>query len=202
MRRRQFWAAVLAVHFLFIGAVSCWDIIDLVGSGRTSLPQRAAAPASKLAGAMQSISPRQLGRSNPLRRTIVGYCHMAGIESPYTFFAPNVPPSLKVMFEIQFPDQRVIYELPHVQSETEGLRLSALVDQAAAQPGLWRDIILHMLAGLVADENPDATRIQIVVAALQFPAPAEYLTGARPSDNFVCSYDFKADEERQPTRGE
>jgi hypothetical protein len=197
MRSRRFWVAALAVHFLFIGAVSFWDIIDLIGSGRTMLPQTIAASATKLAEAMRSISPRQFALSNPIRRAIIGYSHIAGIESPYTFFAPNVPQSLKVVFEIHLADGRVIYDLPHVKSDTEALRLSALIDQAAAQPGLWRDVVLQMLAASAADMNPEAIRIRVVVEALKFPPPADYLNGAQPSYKFVCSYDFKPEEARQ-----
>jgi hypothetical protein len=75
--------------------------------------------------------------------------------------------------------------------------LSALVDQAAAQPGLWRDVVLRMLAASAADMNPDAIRIRVVVAARKFPAPGDYLTGAEPSYRYVCSYDFESDEARQ-----
>jgi len=105
-----------------------------------------------------------------------------------------VPESLRVVFEIEFPNNRLVYDVPHVQSHSEGLRLSALVDQAAAQPGLWRDIVLQMLAASAADMNPEATRIRVVVAALKFPRPGEYLAGAEPSYRYVCSYDFKADK--------
>jgi len=197
MRSRQFWAAALAIHLLVVGAVSCSEIIDLIGSGQTMLPAAIASPAGKLARVMKSISPWQLGQSNPIRQTFIGYSHSAGIESPYTFFAPNVPASLKVVFEIHYPNKQVTYELPQVESLTEGMRLAALIDQATGQAGLWRDLVLHMLAASAADVNPGATRIRVVVAALKFPPPAEYLNGAQPSYKFICSYDFDAEEARR-----
>ena len=196
LRSRQFWVAGLTAHFLAIAAVSCWDIVNLVADRRTILPQVVVRGASRIAQMMKSSSPRQLPRSNLLRQTVVGYCHAAGIDSPYTFFAPNVPQSLKVVFEIQFPDKQVSYELPRVQSDTEGLRLSALIDQAAAQPGLWREVVLQMLAAGAADNNPEANRIRVVVAALRFPRPADYLNGAEPSYQFLCSYNFVPAEAR------
>jgi len=164
------------------------------------MPATIVKPANQLWTLLQSISPRRLARSNPIRQTIIGYAHMAGVESPYTFFAPNVPESLKVIFEIQFSDKRVIYDVPHVESHTEGLRLSAVVDQAAAQPGLWRDVVLQMLAASSAEIHPDANRIRVVVAALKFPRPGDYLNGAEPSYRYVCSYDFNRDNVRQPDR--
>lgn len=195
-RSRQFWVAGLAVHFLAIVTVSCWDLVNLVADGRTILPRTIVTSAARVTQAMKSMSPRRLSRTNPLRQTVFGYCHSAGIESPYTFFAPNVPESLRVMFEIQFPDKRVSYELPRVESETEGLRLSALVDQAAAKSGLWREVVLQMLAAAVADNNPDAIKIRVTVDALRFPNPTDYLKGAKPSYQFVCRYDFVPAEAR------
>ena len=161
-RSRQFWIVGLAVHFLAIGTVSSWDIVNLVADGRTILPRTMVTGAARMTQAMKSISPRRLSGTNPVREIILGYCHSAGIESPYSFFAPNVPASLRVMFEIQFPGKRVSYELPRVQSDTEGLRLSALIDQAAAKSGLWREVVLQMLAAAVADNNPEATRIRVI----------------------------------------
>jgi hypothetical protein len=193
----QLWAVALALHFLVIGAVSFWDLVDLVGSGRTVLPQTIAASAGDFAQAMKSFSPRQLRRSNPIRQTIVGYAHITGVESPYTFFAPNVPESLKIVFEIHLRDNRVIYDVPSVASRTEGLRLSALIDQAVREPGLWRDVVLQMLAASAADVNPGAIRIRVIVTALKFPGPAEYRNGARPWQEFICSYDFKPEEARK-----
>jgi len=202
VRSRVFWTAALAVHFVFIAAISCWDILDLIGAGRTMLPPAIGAPARQVSRAMHTMSPRQLPRRNPVRQTIIGYAHLSGVESPYTFFAPNVPQSLRVVFEIHYPDNRIVYDVPHVQSHTEGLRLSALVDQAAAQPGLWRDVILQMLAASAADRNPDATQIQVVVAALKFPRPTDYLTGSEPTYELVCSYNFEADNAQQSNGAE
>ena len=101
-----------------------------------------------------------------------------------------------------FPGKRVSYELPRVQSDTEGLRLSALIDQAAAKSGLWREVVLQMLAAAVADNNPEATRIRVIVAALKFPHPVDYLKGAEPSYQFVCSYDFTPAEARARAEAE
>jgi hypothetical protein len=197
VRSRHFWTAALLIHFAFIAVVSCCDIFDVVAAGQTALPQPIANLARHATEVLESLSPRQLSRRNPVRQTVIGYAHLSGVESPYTFFAPNVPESLRVVFEIHHPDNRITYDVPHVQSHTEGLRLSALVDQAARQPGLWRDVVLQMLAAAAADRNPDATQIQVVVAALRFPRPIDYLTGSQPTYDLVCSYNFEADNARQ-----
>src|SRR4051794_3979008 len=108
--RRQLWAAGLGAHFFAIVAISAWDIANLVADRRTFLPQPIVPVASTVTRALKSGSPRRLRSTNPVRQTLIGYCHAAGIESPYSFFAPNVPKSLRVIFEIYSPDKRVSYE--------------------------------------------------------------------------------------------
>src|SRR5689334_22733045 len=107
LRSRLFWVAGLAAHFLAIATVSCWDVVNLMADRRTIVPQAMVIGATRITQVMKSISPRQLSRTNPLRQAILGYCHSSGIESPYTFFAPNVPESLRVLFEVQFPDKHL-----------------------------------------------------------------------------------------------
>ena len=189
MKKRRFWLAALCGHFLIIGAISCSDMVGLIGAGHTQLPQAAVQWAS-LDRLIDRLSPRRLNRANPVRQTVIGYSHVAGIESPYTFFAPNVPNSLRVVFELTFPDGRVHKELPSVRSETEELRLSALIDSALATPGLWRDVVLKMLGSSALQQHRDAIAVHTVVTALRFPAPDEFLNGAQPRYDFVCSSDL------------
>jgi hypothetical protein len=198
MSRRAFWSAAFGAHFVIIGAISCFDIIDLIAGGQTMVPQLFVRPAAHIRETLKSMSPWELAPSNPVRPIIIGYAHAAGIESPYTFFAPNVGDSLRVVFELELPNKQRSYELPKVQSDTEGLRLSALVDQAAGSSGPWREVVLQMLAAGAAENNPDATRVRVVVTLLKFPDPAAYLKGAEPSYEFVSAYDFRPAEAREP----
>jgi hypothetical protein len=194
MRSRQSWVIAFAAHFLIIIAVSCSDILDLVEGGHTMLPQVVIRSASTLSQGMRTISPWRLSRSNPVRQTLVAYSHIAGINAPYTFFAPNVPRSLRVVFELHLPGNEVRRELPRVDSDTEGLRLSALIDSAAASPGLWRDVVLQMLASSALEKNPEAIGGRVIVTALKFPKPHDFLKGFEPTYEFVCAYDFVTED--------
>jgi hypothetical protein len=51
-----------------------------------------------------------------VRNGITVYLHSAGIEAGYGFFAPNVPPNYKLVFELHYPDGRIDYEIPTVNS--------------------------------------------------------------------------------------
>ena len=48
-------------------------------------------------------------------------CNIAGIETGYGYFAPNVPGGYRLVFELHYPDGRVEYELPSVSSAAAGL---------------------------------------------------------------------------------
>src|SRR5215212_5602825 len=144
MRSRRFWLAVFCGHFVVIAAISCSDLIALISGGHTMSPQVVVGAAGKLADGFRKVSPRGLDRGNPARQIIVAYSHIAGIDAPYTFFAPNVPDSLRVVFQLTGPSDGIRQELPLVGSDSEGLRLLALTDSALGTPGLWRDIVLKM----------------------------------------------------------
>jgi hypothetical protein len=178
-----------------IAAVSSRDIIELIASGRTTLPGKLAQPAASLDQLIKRVS-QQTPRSNRFRQIITGYCHIAGIESPYSFFAPSVPDRINVAFEVTSGDNHAFHERLRTRSKSEDLRLSALVDQAALNSGPWREVVLQMLAASAADEHPDATKIRVDLTALKFPLPSEYLKGAQPQYRSVCTYSFIPEQAR------
>lgn len=144
-----------------------------------------------------------LAVSNPVRQALTAYLNSAGIEGGYGFFAPRVPNSTKLVFELHFSDGRIEYELPHVRADAAGLRLSELLDKISAtdyEP--LRELLLKMLAYSVWQENPDATSIRAVLGYIDVPSPAEFNGGKRESYNLVCAYDFRfsasADQSKLP----
>lgn len=139
---------------------------------------------------MEKSSPRRLTRSNPVRQAVLGYAHAAGIEIPYTFFAPNVPESFTIRFNVHCRDRDYSYTFPSMGNEAATLRLTTLIDTSAGTAGPWRDIVVQMLAGAVSQKHPDAAAITAEISTLHFPPPADYLRGARPSSRVVCRYDF------------
>ncbi|PYI43842.1 MAG: hypothetical protein DMC57_03470, partial [Verrucomicrobia bacterium] len=72
---------------------------------------------------------QNLASSNPVRRTLLTYLHVTGIERGYGYFAPNVPGSYKLIFELHYPDGTVEYAIPEVGSAAGELRLTGLLDE-------------------------------------------------------------------------
>ncbi len=73
--------------------------------------------------------------SNPVRRGIATYLHAAGIQSGYSFFAPNIPGYHKLILELYYDDGHVEYDSPHVSGRAAALRLDSLLD-AVGGPSL------------------------------------------------------------------
>src|SRR5205807_2362244 len=97
--------------------------------------------------------------SNPVQRGVAFYLECAGIEAGYGFFAPNVPNSFKLVFELHYSDGRVEYALPSVGGVATGLRLNNLFDYIAQiRYDALRVTMLKMLAYSIWREHPNATR--------------------------------------------
>ena len=119
------------------------------------------------------------------------YLHSAGIEGGYGFFAPGIPNSSKLVFELHYADGHVEYELPHVSSGAAGLRLISLLDyigQTEYEP--LRQLMLKMLAFAIWQEHPSATIIRAVYGYVEGPALSEGSGGTTESYHFLYAYDF------------
>jgi len=149
---------------------------------------------------MATVAGQNLVTSNPLRRALATYLHIAGIERGYGYFAPNVPAGYKLIFELHYPDGRVAYRLPRVHSAAAGLRLAGLLDEIGrTRYDPLREYLVKMLARPVWREHPGATTITAVFGSINLPSVNEFEHGARESYQFLYAYDFSVrDEPAEP----
>ena len=71
----------------------------------------------------------------------------AGIDTGYGFFAPAVPNSSKLVFEITYADGHREYELPVVSGNAAGLRLCTLLSQLPRMHyESARELVMRMVA--------------------------------------------------------
>jgi hypothetical protein len=126
--------------------------------------------------------------------------HIAGIETGYSYFAPNVPGSYKLVFELHYPDGRVEYELPSVGSAAAGLRVAGLLDKIGRTPyDALREILVKMLAQSIWRKHPEVKTIRAVLGSSRLPSVKEFEQGKRESYQFLYAYDFSLREEpREP----
>ena len=193
--------AWFALHFLLILTGSCRDTLWLIAHGLTIFPSSVDRTAQKAEHFATTALAQNLPATNPVRRAFFTYLHIAGIERGYGYFAPNVPASYKLVFELHYPDGRVEYRLPRVHSGAAGLRLAGLLDEIARTSyDRLREYLIKNLARSVWSEHPDAITIRAVFGSITFPGINEFERGERESHKFLYAYDFSRDDRTAETK--
>jgi len=193
MPRQRLLLACGALHFLLVFGVSCRDALRLVAGNYTIIRvspggwwEKAEALASAALGQEASSSPPYPGAE-----ALQAYTHLAGIECGYGYFAPNVPDSYKLLFELQYPDGHVEYDLSLFESKESTLRHATLLDQIGQmESDAMREILIKLVATSIWREHPEATRVNTILGSLQLPSVSEFEAGKRGSYEFMYAYDF------------
>jgi hypothetical protein len=198
----RLYTACLCVHFALLIAVSSRELVWFLAHGPTIFPvsfdQRWQRAEAIVGGAASSKSPLLV----PIRKAAKTYLHLAGSEVGYSFFAPNVPDSYRLAFELHYKDGRVEYVLPTVHSHAAGLRLAGLLDKIGRNPVEdLRKTMIALFSYSVWREHADVVSIRAIFASTNLPTASEYERGVRRSDRIMAAYDFDfedAPDEQQP----
>src|SRR5258707_15536229 len=133
----------------------------LVAQGPTIFPASFKSFSKKAETALSVALGQHLAASSAIRQVLETYLHLAGIETGYGYFAPNVPGSYKLVFELHYPDCRVEYELPSVGSAAAGLRIASLLDQIArTRYDTLREHLVKMMTQPIWREHPEVKTIR------------------------------------------
>ncbi len=182
------WAAV---HVFLISAVCCRETSWLVGRGLTVVPASFKSIGQRSEKITSGALGSDLAKANPLRQTIALYTCAAGIEGGYGFFAPNIPGSFALVFEIHYPDGRVEYEQPQVGSAAADLRVAGLLDKMGdSEYDPLREGLVKMMARSIWRRHPDARTIRAVFGSITLPGVTEFEAGKKPSFEVLYAYDF------------
>ncbi len=174
----------------------------MVAQGSTIFPASFKRFSQKAETAFSVALGQHLAASNPIRQALATYLHLAGIEIGYGYFAPNVPGSYGLVFELQYSDGRVEYELPHVSSAAAGLRIAGLLDTIGRTPyDVLRERLVKTLARSVWREHPEVKTVRAVFGSIQLPTISQFEHGQRESFEFLYAYDFSLQNEPSKTRG-
>jgi hypothetical protein len=195
LRQKYVCAAWFSLHFLLIISFSLRDTLWLVAHGPTIFPSSFRIYSEKAEGIVSALLCQRLAASNPVRQVLAAYLHIAGIETVYSYFAPNVPGSYKLVFELHYPDGRIEYELPRVNSTAAGLRVAGLLDKIGRTPyeGL-RELLVKMLAQSIWRQHPEVKTIRAMFGSARLPSLSEFERGKRESYDFLYAYDFSLRE--------
>jgi hypothetical protein len=194
-RRKLVFLAWFFLHFSFIAAISSRDIFWLIGHRLTWLPQASVRLAQKCEPIASAAIGQKVASSNPIRRALFTYLHLAGIDRGYGYFAPNIPGNYKLVFELHYLDARLEYALPSVQSKAAALRLESLLDEIGhAESDRLRQYLIRAITRSIWREHPDATSIRAIFGRSRLPTINEFEQGKRESYEFLCAYDFNRDK--------
>jgi hypothetical protein len=201
MASKRIYAAWFVLHFSLITAVCFAGIFSLVAEGTTILPSGLEKPARRAELIAAFLLGKEATVSSPVRQGIASYLHAAGIQSGYSFFAPNVPGYHKLTLELNYVDGRVEYESPHVSGKAAALRLDGLLDRLADERyEPLREVVIKMLALSVWQERPEVKKIHAVFGAVSLPSINDFKDGKVESFQPMFSYDFSLREEETGQR--
>ena len=194
--------AWFVLHFFLIFGVACLETSWLVGQGLTLLPASFKNEGQKAEAVLAFILGKNLAAANFFRQTLATYTNMAGIDAGYGYFAPNIPETYRLSFELHYPDGRVERALPRVHSFSAGLRMAGLVDQIGrtrSEP--LREHMVKMLAQSLWRTHPDVKTMRAILEEVSLPSVKDFESGKRQSLQFLYAYDFSlAGESAPPTR--
>jgi len=172
-----------------------------VGRGLTIFPSSFDGVSQKAEKATAAALDRHLAAWNLLRRTLTTYLHLAGIETGYGYFAPNVAGSYNLVFELHYPDGRVEYEWPRVNSAAAGLRIAGLLDEIGrTRSDAFREYMVKMMASSIWHEHPEVKTMRAILGSVILPGVTDFERGKEESYEFLYAYDFSlSTESTEPT---
>jgi hypothetical protein len=196
LRQKYVYVAWLVLHFLLIISVSCRETLRLIAQGPTILPSSFKSYSQKAESALSGALGQHLTASSPVRQALATYLHISGIEASYGYFAPNVPGSYKLVFELDYPDGRVEYELPSVSSAAAAFRIAGLLDNIGrTRSDPLRERLVKMMAQSMWREHPDVKTVRAIFGSISLPSVTEFEHGKRKSYEFLYAYDFSLQNE-------
>jgi hypothetical protein len=197
LRHKDLCVAWLTLHLLLIVSVSCRDMLHSVADGPTILPPSFKEFSEKSAAVISGALGQRLSASNPVREAVATYVNLAGIEAGYGYFAPNVPGTYKLTFELHYPDGRIEYELPHVSSNAARLRVAGLVNEIGrTKYDALREILVRMLAQSTWREHPDVGTMRALFQSIRLPNLNEFEQGKSESYEVLYTYDLTLADDR------
>jgi hypothetical protein len=198
MISKRVYVAWFGIHFFLISAVCFAGLFSLIAEHATILPSRLDTYARKAELAAAWLLGKHVAASSAVRQSIATYLHAAGIQSGYTFFAPNIPGYHKLIFELSYPDGRVGYESPHFRGKAAALRLDSLLTRLGDdryEP--LREVVVKMLALSIWREHPDVKKIRATFGSVSPPSTTDFEQGKGETFQPLFSYDFSLRDENR-----
>lgn len=199
MQKKHAYLIWFVFHFLLIVAVSIREILWLVAGGPTIIPSGLRDYSRRVENVAAAVLGLHLARSNPFRQTLAAYLGLAGIDAGYGYFAPNVPNSYELVFELHYSDGRIETRMPNVNSAAAGLRLASLLDQIGrTDSDALREYMIKKLAAVIWRDHPEVVTMRASLLQMVQPAISDYKRGQKETYALLYAYDFSLSPESAP----
>ena len=198
MISKRVYVAWFGIHFLFVTAVCLAGLFSLIAERATILPSALDMYARRAELLAAWLLGKHSAASSPVRQSIATYLHAAGIQSGYTFFAPNIPGYHKLIFELNYQDGHVEYESPHFSGKAAALRLDSLLARLAdSRYEPLREVVVKMLALSIWRQRPDVKKIRATFGLVSPPNVSDFERRKGESFHPMFSYDFSLRDEEE-----
>lgn len=181
------------LHILLVSLVCIHESLWLVSKQLTLAPTFAEGLCKRIDRVPATILGDNLHSGNFFREAIATYTNATGIETGYGFFAPNVPETHALVFELHYADGHVDYDAPFAGSQEGELRLTSLIEQIGRTDyNPWRNELVRRLAHSIWQRHPTAVSIRAFFGSVTPPTLTDYRSG-KTARTFTCQYvyDFK-----------
>ena len=182
--------AAVSFHLLLVLTVSCRDTLFALSQGHTTFPSNFDSSWREAESVTTAVIGQHLPKSNPLRQGLGAYLNAAGIEAGYGFFAPHVPGTYKLVFELHYHDGRIEYETPRVNTGSAGLHLVSLLDFIGkVEDDVVREGMIKLLVYAASHKHHDVSMVRVIFGTVDFPTAKEFERGRRESYQVLYAYD-------------
>ncbi len=179
------------LHFVLLIAISCRETLLLVSHGATVLSPKTREFARQAESVTAAALALHLAESNPAREIVATYLGLAGIDAGYGYFAPNVPNSYRLVFELHYPDGHSEIQMTTAKNGATDLRLASLLDQIGRTPSdEFREYMIKKLAAAIWRRHPDVVTMRASLSQVVQPSADNYERGTRETDELLYAYDF------------
>ena len=188
--RKRILGAWFAFHFTCLIAVSLYQTARLIVVSKTLVPSCTVRALKKLSSVSETSFGSRFIRSGPVRQTMVTYLACAGADGGYGYFAPNVPATYELSFELRYSDGRSEVKVARSSNSALGLRIASLLEQVGgiSSPKL-REHVLKKFATVFLQQHSEVEKMRISLWQVAPPTMEEYTQGKRPEPTALCTYD-------------
>ena len=188
-------------HFAALLAVSLHETVRLISLHLTNIPPSIANSIYRFTSVAEASLGLHLPKTNPIRQGLIAYLTFGGADAGYGYFAPNVPNSYELSFELRGADGRTELQSVRLASSDLGLRVASLVDQigGTSAPEL-REHMLKKIAAVIGRRDPEVKNMHVSVSQVRLPTLDEYARGKRQTAVLLYAYDLSLSRESSPAK--